>query len=187
MILANLISGSKNKITLPPANANPAKVAKVDPVPAVFEPRLAGLATLALAEKKTTEIIKPTLARLATLADNSPTDIFAPDYLDSGTPAADGKDLPLYCESGDCHCSQKLPAADYPNGCGKCNYYGKPPADKQGLQNSVKVIEPATFEQTGDPVTCPYWFQVCHAVDFYQDACTRSTDCKIFKFLKVNT
>ena len=51
---------------------------------------------------------------------------------------------------------------------------------------TTKTI-PAVFEQTGDPVTCPYWQQVCHAVSFYQDACTRSTDCPIFKFLKLNS
>lgn len=48
-------------------------------------------------------------------------DIFAPDSLDVGTPASDGKDLPLYCADGDCWCSQKLPVANYPTGCSKCN------------------------------------------------------------------
>ena len=163
MILADLIKGNKTAITLPPANANPAKVAKVDPVSAVLKPRLAGLATLALAESEQT-------------------DIFAPDYLDSGTPANDGKDLILYCADGDCWCSQKLPAADYPASCGACEYLDNP---KQTKEQAETI--PATFEQTGDPVTCPYWFQVCHAVSFYQDACTRCTDCQIFKFLKVNT
>lgn len=103
MILADLIKGNKTATTLPPANANPAKVAKVDPVSAVFEPRLAGLATLALAATEQT-------------------DIFKADLLDIGTPANDGKDLPLYCSSGDCWCSEKLPAAKYPAGCSKCEY-----------------------------------------------------------------
>lgn len=43
------------------------------------------------------------------------------------TPANGGKDLPHYCSSGDCWCSQKLPAANYPNGCGKCEHFGKAP------------------------------------------------------------
>ena len=42
------------------------------------------------------------------------------------------------------------------------------------------------FEQEGDPVTCPYWNRVCHFVGLYQDACTRCTDCEIFKFLEAN-
>jgi len=103
MILADLIKGNKTAITLPPANANPAKVAKVDPVSAVLKPRLAGLATLALAESEQTD------------------------------------------------------------------------------------TEPATFEQTGDPVTCPYWYQVCHAVEMYREQCTRNTTCRVYKFLEVNT
>ncbi len=46
---------------------------------------------------------------------------------------------------------------------------------------------PAIFEQDGHPLSCPYWFQVCHAVEYYQEDCTRCTDCRIFKFLKVNS
>jgi hypothetical protein len=40
-----------------------------------------------------------------------------------------------------------------------------------------------TFEQTGDPVSCPYWFQVCWAVQKYQRHCTRNGDCLTYKFL----
>ena len=68
MILIDLIRGKKTKITLPLANANLAKVAKVDDVTlplananlakvAKVEPRLARLATLALAEPETTKTI----------------------------------------------------------------------------------------------------------------------------------
>ncbi len=37
-------------------------------------------------------------------------------------PLNDGKDLPHYCSYGGCHCSQKLPTANYPSGCGACEY-----------------------------------------------------------------
>lgn len=47
--------------------------------------------------------------------------------------------------------------------------------------------EPATFVQIGDPVTCPYWFQVCWAVGMYQEQCTRNTACRVYKFLEVNS
>ena len=47
--------------------------------------------------------------------------------------------------------------------------------------------QPVTiFEVTGDPVSCRFWKQVCWAVDFYQDACTRNSSCKIHKFLEAN-
>lgn len=42
------------------------------------------------------------------------------------------------------------------------------------------------FEATGDPASCRFWKQVCWAVDFYQDACTRNSSCKIHKFLEAN-
>lgn len=47
--------------------------------------------------------------------------------------------------------------------------------------------EHATFEQTGDPVSCRFWSQVCWEVGMYQEQCTRCTDCRIFKFLKINS
>lgn len=103
MILADLIRGNKVSITLPPANANPANPAKVDPVLVVFEPRLAGLATLALAEREQA-------------------DIFEPCFRDIGIPANDGKDLPHYCEPGDCWCSERLPISNYPSGCINCEH-----------------------------------------------------------------
>ena len=107
-------------------------------------------------------------------------DIFAPDF-ENGTVPANIRHTPLFCSDGNCDCSQRLPSADYPSGCGKCEYLNNP--------RQVKCTEtiPAVFEQTGDPVSCPYWRQVCHAVSFYQDACTRSTDCPIYKFLEVNS
>lgn len=108
-------------------------------------------------------------------------DIFAPDYLDIQTTADDSKPS-LYCADGGCHCSQMLPGNDYPAGCGKCEYLNNP---KQAKQQAETI--PATFEQTGAPVSCPYWYQVCHAVSFYQESCTRCTDCQIFKFLRLNS
>lgn len=41
-----------------------------------------------------------------------------------------------------------------------------------------------TFEQSGDPVSCRFWFQVCWAVGLYQDQCGRDTDCRVYRFLK---
>lgn len=163
MNLADLVRGKKTTGTTRPATAIPAILARVATNQAENKLRIATIATIAIATPMTD-------------------DIFAPDYPDSENPAADGHTLPLYCESGDCHCSQKLPAADYPKGCGGCEYLNNPRQAKEQTETT-----PATFEQTGDPVTCPYWFQVCHAVDFYRDACTSCTDCQIFKFLKVNT
>lgn len=106
MILADLIKGHKTATTLPPANANPAKIAKVDPVLAVFEPRLAGLATLAL-------------------AGNETTDIFGTGDRNHKPHPNGGRDLPHYCQAGDCWCSEKLPGRDYPNGCirANCEHY----------------------------------------------------------------
>lgn len=163
MSLADLIKGKKTAITLPPANANPAKVAKVDPVLAVFEPKLAGLATLALAQSKQTDILDPCC-------------------LDSVIPANDENRPSLHCSDGGCHCSQMLPAANYPAGCGKCEHRDNPKQSK-----APTATEPATFEQTGDPVSCPYWFQVCWTVEIYQEQCTRCTDCRVYKFLKINS
>jgi len=36
-----------------------------------------------------------------------------------------GKDLPHYCQPGDCWCSEKLPQSNYPSGCIriKCEYH----------------------------------------------------------------
>jgi len=42
------------------------------------------------------------------------------------------------------------------------------------------------FEATSEPVSCRFWQQVCYAVGFYQESCTRSTDCPIYKFLALN-
>lgn len=157
MSLADLIKGKKTAITLPPANANPAKVAKVDPVLAVFEPRLAGLATLALAESELTDIL--------------------PKRQDS---------VSAYCNSYGGHCSVKV-IGIYPDDCTriKCEHYGRPPAAKR--TPAATDTEPAAFEQTGDPVSCPYWYQVCWAVEMYQGQCTRDSRCRVYTFLKLNT
>jgi hypothetical protein len=53
-----------------------------------------------------------------------------------------------------------------------------------GFVQPVAADPITTFEQSGDPVSCLYWFQVCWAVQLYQGQCTRSTDCRVYKFLK---
>jgi len=54
------------------------------------------------------------------------------------------------------------------------------------LKSFVRPLpDPATtYEQSSDPVSCPYWFRVCWAVQLYQRRCTRDTGCITFKFLK---
>lgn len=44
-----------------------------------------------------------------------------------------------------------------------------------------------TFEQTGDPVSCPFWFQVCWSCADYQKQCSRNTTCTVYKWLKKNS
>lgn len=46
---------------------------------------------------------------------------------------------------------------------------------------------PAAFEQTGDPVSCPFWFQVCWSCADYQKQCSRDTACTVYKWLKKNS
>ena len=65
----------------------------------------------------------------------------------------------LYCSDGGCHCSQKLPG----NSCGGCEYLDNP----RRPSPTISEIVPATFEQIDDPVSCPYWFQICHWVGAY--------------------
>lgn len=43
-------------------------------------------------------------------------------------PPNGGRDLPHYCTPAACWCSEKLPAANYPAGCDKCEYSSRPPA-----------------------------------------------------------
>lgn len=38
-------------------------------------------------------------------------------------PPNGGRDLSHYCTPAACWCSQKLPAANYPAGCSKCEYF----------------------------------------------------------------
>lgn len=46
---------------------------------------------------------------------------------------------------------------------------------------------PATFEQHGDPVSCPFWYQVCWSCADYQKQCSRDTTCTVYKWLKKNS
>jgi hypothetical protein len=45
-------------------------------------------------------------------------------------------------------------------------------------------IQTTTFEPTGDPVSCPFWLQVCWAVGMYQEQCTRNAGCRVYRFLE---
>lgn len=42
-------------------------------------------------------------------------------------PVTDGRDLPHYCQPGDCWCSEKLPGRGYPSGCVRigCEYHSQ--------------------------------------------------------------
>jgi hypothetical protein len=55
------------------------------------------------------------------------------------------------------------------------------PAPKGDISNATPALK---FEQSGDPVSCPYWFRVCWSVGMHQEQCTRDTDCRVHKFLK---
>lgn len=122
------------------------------------------------------------LSKLSKVLTHKQDDVFAPDCLDSVIPANDENRPSLHCSDGSCHCSQKLPAANYPAGCGKCEYLDNPMQPK-----APTATKPATFEQAGDPVSCPYWFQVCWAVEMYQEQCTRNSDCRVYAFLRINS
>jgi hypothetical protein len=54
----------------------------------------------------------------------------------------------------------------------------------KGFVQTVPDDQPTTFEKEGDPVSCPYWYRVCWAVQQYQRHCTRNTGCLTFKFLQ---
>lgn len=51
------------------------------------------------------------------------------------------------------------------------------------MAQGVATDSLVTFEPTGDPTPCPYWFRVCWAVGLYQEQCTRDTECRVYKFL----
>lgn len=52
---------------------------------------------------------------------------------------------------------------------------------------STTSVDAQTFEQTGDPVSCRFWFQICWSCKLYFDQCTRNSSCKVYKFLERNT
>lgn len=54
----------------------------------------------------------------------------------------------------------------------------------KGFVQAVTADPSTTFEQSGDPVSCRFWFQVCWAVGMYQEQCTRNTDCRVYNFLQ---
>jgi len=103
MSLADLIHRKKTATVSSPATAILAIPAIVEPFTADIEPRIATIATIAVAGEKYSEITKEILT----------------------TPTTDPKALPHYCEHGDCHCSAKLPGRSYPAGCLRihCEYY----------------------------------------------------------------
>jgi hypothetical protein len=164
MSLADLIQRKKTATVSSPATATLAIPATDAPFPADIPPSVAKVATVAVENNKTTEILGDDLINIEVTATTE-------------KPS-------LYCKSGDCHCSQKLPAANYPAGCSKYAYFGKPPV-KRG--SSPDATETDTFEQTGDPVSCKYWYQVCWAVGMYQEQCKRNSGCIVYNFLKRNT
>lgn len=54
-------------------------------------------------------------------------------------------------------------------------------------ENSINAVpdeQHTSFEQEGDPVSCPYWYRVCWAVAMYQNQCTRNTTCRVYQFLE---
>jgi hypothetical protein len=57
----------------------------------------------------------------------------------------------------------------------------------QCVTRPAMPTEPATFEQAGDPVSCPFWYQVCWSCADYQKQCSRNTTCTVYKWLKKNS
>lgn len=54
----------------------------------------------------------------------------------------------------------------------------------KGFVQLVSYDQLTEFEKEDDPVSCPYWYQVCWAVGLYQQHCTKNTGCTTYKFLK---
>jgi hypothetical protein len=55
------------------------------------------------------------------------------------------------------------------------------PAPKGDISNATPALK---FEQSGDPVSCKFWYRVCWACETYQSHCTRNVDCLTYKFLQ---
>jgi len=55
------------------------------------------------------------------------------------------------------------------------------PLPESNPQSEDGVIK---FESEGDPVSCPYWYQVCWSCKTYQQHCSRDSNCLTYKFLK---
>lgn len=59
------------------------------------------------------------------------------------------------------------------------------PTEEQAANLTAYVV-PAEFEPEGDPVSCPFWFTTCWAVEMYRQQCTRDNTCSVYKFLLRN-
>lgn len=136
MNLATLIQGKKTKSVLNFATATVATLATVSAEIEEFVPSVAKIASVAVAAPE---------------QDN----IFVPVCFDSGSPANGGKDLPHFCEPGDCWCSEKLPGGDYPAGCIRIECEYTAPATRAEAQApGTNIGEPHNFpNQSPHPLT----------------------------------
>lgn len=60
---------------------------------------------------------------LMDLPDDKAQRLIHAGYAELYTYSGDGRELPHFCVDGNCHCSEKLPGANYPAGCTKCDSY----------------------------------------------------------------
>ena|ERR1039457_3527211 len=94
MSLADLIQRKKTATVLSSATAISAISAIVEPFPADIQPRIATIATIAVATPARDKIL---------LRPHG------------------GRDLPHYCKPGECWCSGKLQSSNYPVDCIRIN------------------------------------------------------------------
>lgn len=79
---------------------------------------------------------------LLDLPDDKAQRLIDAGYAGKYTHSGDGRDLSHFCFDGDCHCSAKLPGADFPAGCIKCdNYHAS--LDVPQATNEVQGIQAA--------------------------------------------
>jgi hypothetical protein len=83
------------------------------------------------------------------------------------TLSADVKNHPLYCADGDCSCSTKLPANNYPGDCIRisCEHY---PVTMSPDTLEATTAPPAILTPVPPGRTC----YVCKGTDFWQSAVT---------------
>jgi hypothetical protein len=61
---------------------------------------------------------------------------------------------------------------------------GVQPSATCNLGDISNATLPVSFDETGDPVSCKFWYRVCWACETYQRHCTRNVDCLTYKFLQ---